>query len=404
MARPRKSATLGALCILVALAIVLFCSAFVALFLGNVTIGYLVVHYVILVVGGGFSIVIALPSAGRWLRRARRYWARSGETVLLADPRPPVLYLRPFGEEETILHEASERGQLTIEERLCRGFRYLGPPIALGQPDDNLPLIGAARLYVDKEWQSTVSTLMARSALIIFQVGSKAYDSLLWELISAVNQQPFKPLLLVFPYDFGGIYSRRERYLNFKDLVKRKIGLELPEFLDDTNYIFIPSSGRAELLRTGKGASVDPIELVLPSIDPSAYSRYYTARRRWAFLGRPALVMAVFIWIAWLAGEVSAGNQPDEAHTRVEKSLCGPLYNLVRERKETQAACLARIDAEVQDLIEAMAASRFMAKYTSTFAMAVMVLCMILYVASRERPAKEVRLVESYRRGAGTRK
>ena len=53
----------------------------------------------------------------------------------------------------------------TYEERLARTLRKVGPFVAVGDPTERLPLLGAARMYAaDEEWQETVDELTARRA------------------------------------------------------------------------------------------------------------------------------------------------------------------------------------------------------------------------------------------------
>ena len=100
--------------------------------------------------------------------------------LMLRDPRPPVLYLRSFGDDRLKLWTATfgrpsliERFTLrrfdTFEEVLVRYLSAYGPVIAVNPPGTRLAPLGAARETIDSaEWQAAVATWMAQSRLIVF--------------------------------------------------------------------------------------------------------------------------------------------------------------------------------------------------------------------------------------------
>lgn len=121
------------------------------------------------------------------------------ETVR-TDTRPAVLYLRPFQDEGRIFARLPRRardilGQYfnryapspnklyqTFEEFFTESIRSkLGPFVALGNPQDTLPPLGARRAYFsDQTWQKEVEQL-ATSALCILAPVSQS-KNLKWEL------------------------------------------------------------------------------------------------------------------------------------------------------------------------------------------------------------------------------
>ena len=131
---------------------------------------------------------------------ARRAAQPDAATVLARDPRPPVVYLRPFQQEETIfaelpwrwrrLPEYLKRGlmrrksyHLTLEDYLGPEIgRRLGPFIALGNPDDFVPPEGAAaRAYVsDDEWPRHFAEMTRRARVIVLLAASS--EHVMWEL------------------------------------------------------------------------------------------------------------------------------------------------------------------------------------------------------------------------------
>ncbi len=102
-------------------------------------------------------------------RSARRLGSVDARRLMLRDPRPPVLYLRSFGDDRLKLWTATfgrpsliERFTLrrfdTFEEVLVRYLSRHGPVIAVNPPGTRLAPLGAARETIDSaDWQSAVA-------------------------------------------------------------------------------------------------------------------------------------------------------------------------------------------------------------------------------------------------------
>jgi hypothetical protein len=128
-------------------------------------------------------------------RYHRQGMAASARRVLAVDSRAPILFLRSFQEDQHVVKKGSwlaswlpwhadaysrKVGQ-TFEEWLAQELRALGPFIALGDPNDHLPTLGAARVYAaDATWQSTVAEFVGRAQLILVVEG--VTPGLKWEL------------------------------------------------------------------------------------------------------------------------------------------------------------------------------------------------------------------------------
>jgi hypothetical protein len=145
-------------------------------------------------------------------RTARRLGSIQARRLMLRDPRPPVLYLRAFGDDRLKLWTATfgrpsliERFTLrrfdTFEEVLVRHLSRYGPVIAVNPPRTRLAPLGAARETIDSaDWQSVVAGLMARSSLIVLVApGRKVTDGLRWELESVSAGNYLDKALIVVP-------------------------------------------------------------------------------------------------------------------------------------------------------------------------------------------------------------
>lgn len=150
------------------------------------------------------AALIAATSVGLLGRRlamtGRRQRAARTAASTANDPRPPVVYLRSFADDEVLANTNIVRGfiQLTTEEeQYARVLNRIGPFIAVGDPREGLPDLGATRIYVgDGDWQRRVETLINGARLIVLRLS--ATEGLLWELRTVIaRNDPGKLVLLV---------------------------------------------------------------------------------------------------------------------------------------------------------------------------------------------------------------
>jgi hypothetical protein len=153
-----------------------------------------------------------LALAGICLRRARRDAAVSAATALERDDRPPVLYLRSFGDDSLRLRSATLGRRSLIErfspnrfdsfeEVIARHLSPIGPVIAVNPPGTKLPPLGAARqTLANEDWQAVVDDWMARSALIVIGAPpDHVRPGLLWELHHIDQTARWSKTLFVVP-------------------------------------------------------------------------------------------------------------------------------------------------------------------------------------------------------------
>lgn len=151
---------------------------------------------------------------------ARMHRDSAAADLLASDPRPPVVYLRSFkadAQEDRKLYLQSE----PQEEKLASVFSKVGPFIALGQPGESFPVLGATRMYVGTDWQTSVTDMIARARLVVLRVG--ATNSLLWEV--GYLKREVKPERLLFVIPRG-----RKNYKEFRAMAQRFFPLPLPEY------------------------------------------------------------------------------------------------------------------------------------------------------------------------------
>jgi hypothetical protein len=170
----------------------------------------------------------ARPPHARRRRRARARCGRPG-----ADRLPAAVRRGPRGDREADVvaraHLAARAFEKTYEERLARTLRKLGPFVAVGDPTERLPLLGAARMYAaDEDWRETVDELTARAGVVLLQAGEG--DGLAWEVRHVIELDAPERAILSLPLHAKRTEpSRQERY----DAFRRRFGDDFPRPLPE---------------------------------------------------------------------------------------------------------------------------------------------------------------------------
>ena len=220
--QPRRS-KLGGAAIIVA-APIIACALFLWLISFDLDGRLYVVGFVMLLVA-----MLAAIRTGRQLR------APDALEVLRRDPRPPVVFLRPFDEDSRTLHATpvgqrqggarpeSSSGRGGQEHTLALLFRSVGPFIAIGRPGESLATLGAARTYVsDDVWKQEVEALVRRAGAIVLQ--PELSSGTVWEIELIARRMDRQRLLLVVPNPA----LRPLRYGRVRLLVEECLGIVLP--------------------------------------------------------------------------------------------------------------------------------------------------------------------------------
>jgi len=131
----------------------------------------------------GCICLILLPLTLLGLVLLARGEALDRSTALVAtseDPRPPILYLRSFGVDESgallsrlwrFWYYSGSDARLTDEDFLEKIVSKIGPFVALGRPGEKYMSTGAARDYVGEGWRKVVEEWVVKSKLVIVRVG-----------------------------------------------------------------------------------------------------------------------------------------------------------------------------------------------------------------------------------------
>jgi len=172
----------------------------------------------------GLLGLLMIPGGAYLFWRGREYAAKADAERILTGSNPDVLYLRAFrSDQSTVGYLLLSFGTMfTEEEELADVLRPFGDLVAIGQPGEDLPKPGAARIYVsDGDWKREVKRRMRAARLVVIRAG--VGENLLWELKHAVETlDPEKVLILV-------LHMKSENYEPFRTKVSTVLGVSLPE-------------------------------------------------------------------------------------------------------------------------------------------------------------------------------
>jgi hypothetical protein len=175
---------------------------------GEVSVLFVIGLIITAEVVGLISLYLCLLLAGKLRRSAQKDLIISLEAVRSDDPRHPILFLRPFKDDQVALDSAQASfiartldpasSSDSLEYLILRNMDYVGPLVCIGNPTDKRPPLGAARIYLDDaEWKDYALNLMMDSALIVVGVDSSA--GLRWEIEAIKKHNNLSKTLFIFP-------------------------------------------------------------------------------------------------------------------------------------------------------------------------------------------------------------
>lgn len=202
---------------------------------------------------GAFVIGTSWPL----VRLGRRLRVEPGDwQTITRDPHPPIVYLRPFvadGVESVGSFRSHVRarpfrrllGETTYEQRLARALADVAPFVAIANPAEGLPEIGATRLAVaDSEWRDRVAELTSGAGSIIVHAGVS--DGLSWEIEHVVTLDAPERLIVALPAEAGGKRpSREQRYDRFSTKFNDVFPRGLPRRTGNSQFLFFDADWEA---------------------------------------------------------------------------------------------------------------------------------------------------------------
>jgi hypothetical protein len=228
------------------------------------------------------------------------------------------LLLNPFANLRVSSHE----------ERLAAILGRAGPFIAIGDPRDRQPPLGAARLYLDPaaDWRTEVADLASRSALVVLRPGWSEGVRLETEL--SFDAIPPERLVLFVPSDGGRRLLRRAEM----ELLFRTIRGPRAESLRDRAFarafVYFDADGTPKSTnRLGRILRERSLRLSRPTLRLDALDVI--------FLGGVALValfssIALASWLPGAMGAVFAAVRLLQAASLLPRGLVVPRHGYQR--------------------------------------------------------------------------
>jgi hypothetical protein len=211
----------------------------------------------------GVLLIVGLP-AELFVRWGTKMRLPDAWSVLEADPRPPVVFLRPFSEDRSVTTDRDAQGSRfggerlreqgvdvirTPERMVAEALKAVGPFVAIGKPGERLATQGAARLYVsDKHWKETVAGLVRLASAVVLY--PKDNQSVRWELEHIMARVQLTRLLLLVPDPS----LRPFAYAAARKLVEDVLRIELPDVNGGVSAFMFDNAGRAHVLSFGTDA------------------------------------------------------------------------------------------------------------------------------------------------------
>jgi hypothetical protein len=163
--------------------------------------------------------------------KGRQYFVPKAEAILALDRRPPLLYLRSFLDEKPDIVNV-QTGYVyvdrSLEMKLSRNFREVGPFVAIASPQDKLPKLGAARLTrTDDEWQGEVWRLMGEAQRIVALVGTSKW--IRWEMGEIVARGYTAKTLFLVPVPRPWLWRRKNEKEQRIEALSETLGLPAGE-------------------------------------------------------------------------------------------------------------------------------------------------------------------------------
>jgi hypothetical protein len=170
-------------------------------------------------------------------RELRRELARSASALARKDPRPPILLLRSFRDDNVQVQKDKYWGQwllgirddeVRLEEIVAETLYPYGPLIALSNPGEELAPIGAARENIrGSAWQHAVEHHMEETSEIVMIVGTT--PSLRWELQQLITKGLLPRCVFVFPPEYRHRRDRERCLVNCLPELARELDLQSEE-------------------------------------------------------------------------------------------------------------------------------------------------------------------------------
>lgn len=267
----------------------------------------------------GGIVVAIIAGGGNMIKYGKRHLAKDdAENKIKVKQICPILYFRPFDEEESSppnTHLRRVRGEGSYEMRLKFALDENGSFIALGNPSDKLPqLDGASKIYSENSlWQEKVINFLAKAQLVVIHIGLS--EGLLWELKQVVHRKRPQQAILCIPAGKNTPkYAVEQQYQKFRKQTSALFPRPLPQKIGNALFVYFDKEWNPKLLTPDKslkfseimdqptsnleriqGAALNKINLNFAYVSEASYQRRKFFRRLFNFLFLAFVAFSIYL-------------------------------------------------------------------------------------------------------------
>ncbi|MCZ4304758.1 hypothetical protein O4G98_08425 [Zoogloeaceae bacterium G21618-S1] len=207
---------------------------------------------------GAIVATVLLLMAVASLVAAEHFFVPSVADVLARDTRAPVVYLRPFGEDQALTYDIVSTGETTTAitakaEDFLLALNAIGPLVSIAEPNRwarvGMHPHGAYRDFIGEgDWQARVQTWLDQAGMVVLAMGDS--PGIEWEIQQVRQRVAPQSLLLYLPPRPADAFTRKGRhkkeqaiYEHFSPLVEKHFGLTMPPFTESTYLIGFDADG-----------------------------------------------------------------------------------------------------------------------------------------------------------------
>jgi len=182
--------------------------------------------------------------------------APSAEKVITRDKRRPALYLRSFNVDGAKIHADRQASfaniifwlnpEQTYEQILKKAIKKVAPLIAIGDPIDEVTQDGAARMYIDDDWQRDFLILLDYSQAVFINIGDS--DGLLWEISQVSKIDRPEKVVLCLPLYTSTEREKQSKYDVFRSKSYNFFPKPLPKSVNGASFIYFDNAWTPSLL------------------------------------------------------------------------------------------------------------------------------------------------------------
>jgi hypothetical protein len=191
---------------------------------------------------------------------------------ILSSEEPFVLLLRSFHHDSSTVFSGYNQA-MTFERVLIAHLDHVGRFVAVGRPGEQLPPVGATRLYFpNHEWQGRIKQLLAKASLVAIIMGGT--EALLWEIEQSITTLSPEKLLLFFR-----LSSKRDKRIQIGEaqavsgVLKRTTGHILRNLTENDVLVWFAHNWRPSIESSpSKKHAFDRIKAVLSALPEDRHS------------------------------------------------------------------------------------------------------------------------------------